>query len=215
MARLAYSDQTDVAEVMRRFPPPLEHMNIGRMVSHAPTLVAPYYNTYAAALRRLELDPKLRQLAILRVAERASAEYVLVQHRALAKLAGLTDQQISAARPRGLDSASCWSDSSCCSHAQRLVLAFADQVTAGPRISNSLFEQIHSVLTPREIVELLLVIGWYWTACRLTTTLEIEPEHALGHGVINMLQTEHANHARNGDRCRLRRHPGLLRGGCK
>jgi hypothetical protein len=57
-------------------------------------------------------------------------------------------------------------------------------------------EQVDGVLTPREIVELLLVIGWYWTACRLTPTLEIEPEHALGHGVINMLQTGQANHAR-------------------
>jgi alkylhydroperoxidase family enzyme len=194
MARLAYPDQTDVAGVMQRFPPPLQRMNIGRMVSHAPALVAPYY-TYAAALQRLELDPKLRQLAILRVAERASAEYVLVQHRALAKLAGLTDQQISAAGPPDLDSASYRSDSSCYSHAQRLVLAFADQVTAGTRISNPLFEQIHSMLTPREVVELLLVIGWYWTACRLTTTLEIEPEHALRQGVSRMLQTKPANHA--------------------
>jgi len=48
------------------------------------------------------------------------------------------------------------------------------------------------VLTPREIVELLLVIGWYWTACRLTTALEIEPEHAFGHGVLAMQQLEQA-----------------------
>ena len=41
MARIAYPDPSDVAELMRRFPPPLRHTNIGRMVSHAPTLVAP------------------------------------------------------------------------------------------------------------------------------------------------------------------------------
>ena len=195
MARIAYPDPSDVAELMRRFPPPLRHMNIGRMVSHAPTLVAPYYNTYAAALQSLELDPQLRQLAILRVAERASAEYVLVQHRALARLAGLTDQQISAARPLDLDSTSYWSDSACYSHVQKLVLEFTDEVIAGARISSPVFERIRSVLTPREIVELLLVIGWYWTACRLTTTLEIEPEHALGRGVISMLEAEQARRA--------------------
>ena len=195
MARIAYPDPSDVAELMRRFQPPLQHMNIGRMVSHAPTLVAPYYNTYAAALQPLELDPQLRQLAILRVAERASADYVLVQHRALAKLAGLTDQQISAARPPDPDSTSYWSDSTCYSHVQKLVLAFTDEVIAGARISNPVFERIRSVLNPREIVELLLVIGWYWTACRLTTTLEIEPEHALGRGVISMLEAEQARRA--------------------
>ncbi len=195
MARLAYPDPSDVAELMRRFPPPLRHMNIGRIVSHAPTLIAPYYNTYAAVLQLMELDPQLRQLAILRVAERASAEYVLVQHRALARLAGLTDQQISAARPPDLDSTGYWSDSSCYSQVQRLVLAFVDGVIAGPRISNAVFERIRSVLTPREIVELLLLIGWYRTACRVTTTLEIEPEHALGHGLISVLQVEQARRA--------------------
>jgi alkylhydroperoxidase family enzyme len=117
---------------------------------------------------------------------------VLVQHRALAKLAGLTDQQTSAARPPDLDSASYWSDSACYSHVQKLVLAFTDEVIAGARISSPVFERIQSVLTPREIVELLLVIGWYWSACRLTTTLEIEPEHALGQGVTSMLDTEPA-----------------------
>ena len=196
MARLAYPDPSDVAELMRRFPPPVRQMNIGRMVSHAPTLVAPYYNSYAAVVQSLELDPQLRQLAILRVAERASAEYVLVEHRALAKLAGLTDQQISAARPADLDSTSYWSDPTCYSRVQKLVLAFTDEVIAGPRIPNPVFEQIRSVLTPRGIVELLLLIGWCWTACRLTTTLEIEPEHALGHGLISVLEIERERRAR-------------------
>jgi len=185
MARLAYPDPAHVAEVMQEFPVPLRHMRIGQTVSHAPTLVAPYYNTYAAVLQDLELDSKLRQLAILRVAEHASAPYVLAQHRPLAKLAGLTDEQIAAAGEPSLDSP-------CLSYVQKLVLAFTDQVIADPRVSESLFERIHRVLTPRELVELLLVIGWYWTACRLTTTLEIEPEHAMGHGVISMLQVEQA-----------------------
>ena len=61
------------------------------------------------------------------------------------------------------------------------------------------------MLTPREIVELLLVIGWYWTACRLTTRLEIEPEHAFGHGVLAMLQLEQAKRA---GRLAAEPHPG-------
>ena len=185
MARLGYPAASDVAEVMRRFPAPLRSMNIARIVSHAPTLAGPYYNTYAAAFQSLELDPKLRQLAILRVAERAAAPYVLVQHRALSKLARLTDEQIAAAGQPSVDNA-------CFTHIQKIVLSFVDEVIAGPQISNPVFERVRSVLTPREIVELLLVIGWYWTACRLTSALEIEPEHPLGHGVVAMLQFEQA-----------------------
>lgn len=183
MARLAYPDPAHVAEAMQKFPVPLRQMRIGRIVSSAPSLVAPYFATYAAVLQELELDPKLRQLAILRVAERTSAPYVLAQHRTLGRLEGLNDEQIAAAGEPGLDSEHL-------SYVEKLVLAFADEVTAGPRISDTSFRRIASVLTPREIVELLLVIGWYWTACRLTTTLEIEPEQPLGHGLIAMAQFE-------------------------
>lgn len=188
MARFAYHDPADVADIMRGYPVPLRHMRIGRTVSHAPTLVAPYYATYAAVLQDLVLDPKLRQLAILRVAEGAEAPYVLAQHRAIARMVGLTDEQIAAAGELTLDNP-------CFTYVHKLVLAFADELGAAPHVSDALFERIESVLTPREIVELLLVIGWYWTACRLTTALEIEPEHAFGHGVLAMLQLDQAKRA--------------------
>jgi hypothetical protein len=51
MTRLAYPDPAHVAQVMQAFPVPLRHMDIGKTVSHASTLVAPYYNTYAALLQ--------------------------------------------------------------------------------------------------------------------------------------------------------------------
>jgi hypothetical protein len=72
-------------------------------------------------------------------------------------------------------------------HEEQLVLAFVDEVIETPWISGSVFGRIRSVLSPRQIVELLLV-GWYWTACRLTTALDIEPERALGVKVDEMLQ---------------------------
>lgn len=56
MTRLAYPDPVHVAQVMQKFPVPMRHMRIGQTVSHAPTLVAPYYKTYAAVLQELELD---------------------------------------------------------------------------------------------------------------------------------------------------------------
>ena len=183
--RLAYPDPAHVAEVMQDFPPALRQMRIGQTLSHAPTLLVPYYNAYGAVLQELELDPKLRQLAILRVAERAAAPYVLAQHRPLARMTGLTDDQIAAAGNRSPAGA-------CFTYVQSLVLAFADEVVDGLRVSDVLFERIRKTLSPREIVELLLVIGWYWTACRLTTALELEPEHALAHGLVSMLRAEQA-----------------------
>jgi alkylhydroperoxidase family enzyme len=42
----------------------------------------------------------------------------------------------------------------------------------------ALVEQMRSVLSPREIVELLVVVGWYWTVGHLMTSLDLEPEPA-------------------------------------
>jgi hypothetical protein len=98
---------------------------------------------------------------------------------------GLTDVQIVAVGEPTLDHP-------CFTYVQKLVLAFVDEVGAAPHVSDALFERIKSALTSREIVELLLVIGWYWTACRLTTVLDIAPEHAFGHGVLALLRLEQA-----------------------
>ena len=113
---------------------------------------------------------------------------MLVQHRALSLLYGLSDEQIGAVELSDFDR-------DCFSYVQKLVLAFTDEVIDGGRVPDSLYGRVRSVLSPREIVELLLVIGWYWTACRLTTALEIEPEHAFGNGVLAMLQLDQAKRA--------------------
>jgi len=156
------------------------------ILSHAPPLLAPYYTSYAALLEGLELDPKLRQLAILRVANRAAAPYIWTQHIALGRIAGVTDEQIAAvSRPEIHDG--------CFTEVEQLVLTFADEVIQRPRVSDSLFHRIHGPLSSREIVELLLVVGWYWTACRLTTALDVEPEGALGAHVAAMLKEGQSN----------------------
>src|SRR5215470_11371010 len=96
MARLPYPGPSYVSGVMHQFPERLQCTNIGRMLSYAPTILSPYYGFSAALLGELELDPKLRELAILRVAQRTQAHYAWVQHLALAQLVGVSDEQITA-----------------------------------------------------------------------------------------------------------------------
>jgi hypothetical protein len=59
-----------------------------------------------------------------------------------------------------------------------------------PRPSDALFEQMRRLFSSREIVELLLVVGWYWMVGRLTTTLNIEPDAALGMQALEMLRKQ-------------------------
>lgn len=172
MARLPYPSPSYVSGVMHQFPERLHRTNIGRMLSYAPTTLSPYYTFSFALLDQLELDPQLRQLTILRVAHRTQAHYAWVQHVALAHLVGVSDEQITALQRGELEGEHFTTK-------EQLVLAFADEVIQTPRLSDALFERMRSVFSSREIVELLLVVGWYWTVGRLMTTLDIEPDPAL------------------------------------
>src|SRR5215210_2031273 len=97
MARLPYVDPAAASEPVRdaleRVPP----LNIFRMMANADTAFRPWLRWGAALLGQLELDPLLRELAILRVARLTPhAEYEWVQHVPLAKAVGATKDQVAA-----------------------------------------------------------------------------------------------------------------------
>ena len=84
IARLPYPGPSNVSRVMHQLPEQLHRTNIGRMLSYAPNALASYYSFSFALLDQLELDPKLRELIILRVVHRTEAQYAWTQHVALA-----------------------------------------------------------------------------------------------------------------------------------
>ena len=181
MARLSYPGPSYVSGVMHHLPERLHRTNIGRMLSYAPTALPPYYTFSFALLDQLELDPKLRELTILRVTHRIEAQYAWIQHVALAKAAGVSDEQIcSLQQGRG--------EGDHFTTKEQLMLTFVDEVMQTPRVSDTTFEQMRRLFSSREIVELLLVVGWYWTVGRVMTTLDIEPDPALATLDLEMIR---------------------------
>ena len=81
-----------VRDALAGLPP----LNIFRMLSHAETALRPFLRFGGAILGRLELDPRLRELAILQVAASTEARYEWVQHVEIGREVGLTDAQIAA-----------------------------------------------------------------------------------------------------------------------
>ena len=181
MARLPYPGPSYVSGVMHHLPERLQRTNIGRMLSYAPTVLTPYYTFSAVLLDQLELDPQLRELTILRVAQRTQAQYAWTQHVVLAQLAGVSDEHIAALQQGEAEGEHF-------TPREQLMLAFVDEVLQTPRLSDALFEHMRRQFSCREIVELLLVVGWYWTVGRLMTTLDIEPDAALGTQALQMLR---------------------------
>src|SRR5205807_2651921 len=66
------------------------------MVAHAESAFNPWLKYSNALLTRLELDPLLRELAILQVAHLVDSPYEGVQHVVIARAVGASDAQIEA-----------------------------------------------------------------------------------------------------------------------
>jgi alkylhydroperoxidase family enzyme len=168
MARLPYVDPADapppVREALELAPP----LNIFRMMANADTAFRPWLRWGATLLTDLELDPLLRELAILRVASLTPhAEYEWVQHAPIAKAVGAVDAQVEALE-RGDPDADCFSAD------ERAVLGFTTEVVRDARASDEALDRVREFLSPREIVELLMVIGQYMMVARVMATTDME-----------------------------------------
>jgi alkylhydroperoxidase family enzyme len=125
----------------------------------------------AVLLRDLQLDPVVREQAILRVAALTpGAEYEWVQHEAIGRAVGMTDAMIEACRK---------------GEPNDLVLRFTEEVVRDSTPSDATFAAISERLSPREIVELILVIGQYMMLARLMATAQIDLDPPVGAQLIS------------------------------
>ena len=93
----------------------------------------------------------------------------MLQHVALARVAGVSEARIQAVQQRVLDG-------ELLSAEEFLALEVTDALLQNPRIPNSVFARLQVRFSVREIVEPLLLVGWYRAIGGLMGTLELDPE---------------------------------------
>jgi len=174
VARLPYVNpevaSPDVREALERVPP----LNIFRMTAQADSAFVPWLRWAGVLLSRLELDPLLRELAILRVARLTpDAEYEWVQHVPIAQAVGATDDQVTALERDDVDA-------DAFSPAERAVLQFTTEVVRDARASDKTLEAVREHVSPREVVELIMVIGNYMMVARVMATGGLEIDEPVG-----------------------------------
>jgi len=143
------------------------------MVAHAEDAFRPWLRYSAALLTRLELDPLLRELAILQVAHLVASPYEWVQHVVIARSIGASDAQIEAIE-RDAESDESLSED------QAQLLRFAREVILEGCASEGAVTDMTSRIGVRGVIELLLVIGQYMAIARLIATTGLEPEPPAG-----------------------------------
>lgn len=115
------------------------------------------------------LDHVVREIVILRVGYLSNAAYEIRQHTAVARRVGLSDELIDAIG-KYPESEFAFTEE------QRGYLEFTDAVVKETTVSDELFSFASQRLTSSQLVELVLLIGFYMLVCRVMNTFEIDLE---------------------------------------
>lgn len=170
MPRLPYVIPEEAPAVVRQTLDQLPAMlNVFRMMAHAETSFAPLVRLGASILAQQKLSPRLRELAILRSMAVVGCRYEWLQHASIAMLAGVTRYQVQAIE-QGNVGADCFDET------ERLVLELATDLAKDVRSSGATFERLRERLSPREMVELVIAVGYYAMVARLVETTGVEVE---------------------------------------
>ena len=174
MARLPYLDpehaEPRVAEMLSKAP----DLGLFRLVANAQGAFPSWMRFGGRLFDPDELDPLLREFAIVRVAAMSpGAEYEWVQHAAITLEVGGTEAQLDAIKRGELDAAVLGADG-------ELVVRFTTQVVRDASPDEETFAEMSARFTPREIVHLLLVIGQYMMLARIMATAQIDLDPAIG-----------------------------------
>jgi alkylhydroperoxidase family enzyme len=122
-----------------------------------------------ALLHRSELDPVLRELAILRVGRLSRAAYEVFQHERIAREVGVAEDKIAALRDATIE-ALAFTDQ------EKAVLRFTDDVVRNIKATDRTFKPVQALLSPGALVELTLTVGYYMMVCRFLETLGVDGE---------------------------------------
>ncbi len=150
--RTGFSD-----EVATRFlasgPDAIAMPNVLATLMHHPQLAGPFLAYNNVLLQRPALDPRLRELMVLRVAWRTRARYEWAQHVRLATRLGMSSDEIDAIA--GGPDANVWTP------LEARLLAATDQLIDNYRVEDDTWSSLAKELDERQLVELVFVVGTY------------------------------------------------------
>ena len=144
--------------MLARKPPP---NNVLGLLARHPALAKPFltYNMHLLGPTST-LPPRIRELAILRVAWRRNCDYEWTQHLRIAKKAGITDGEITQVREG----------------AATLINTAVDELDAGSRLSDQTYHRLAADLDVPQLMDFVFVVGTYGLLAMAFNSFGVELE---------------------------------------
>ena len=168
MARIPYFDpekaEGRAKEVYKKLPP----LNIFRMLGHSGEMLDGFIKLGNQILMFSDLDPVLREIAIVRTGVLRGSTYEVYQHEAISRRIGMSDDLIKAIH-EGPEAAAF-------DEMQRMVMRFTDDVVKNTRASDATFDPLLEKLGPKQMQELTVTIGYYTMVSNFLETFDVDIE---------------------------------------
>ena len=167
MARIAYpepaSQSEEVVDRLRR----TGALNVTRMMSHAEGPMMAYSRMGTQLLLKGKLDPVLREIVILRIGQLCGSAYEWHQHVSVARAVGMDEVTLQAITDLAFDRLS---------EAQQIAIIVAEEIKRDNGASATTLSAAGEHFSPEQLVELVLVAGYYIMTAGFLLSFDIEIE---------------------------------------
>jgi alkylhydroperoxidase family enzyme len=173
-ARLPYLTRNDLPEADRDIwnnfvkSRGTEPGHIHRTVANAPNLLRQFVALADELRNGTQLDPKLRELALMTVGRLTGAEYEFVHHWNMSLRLGIRREQ--------LEQLAEFETSSAFTPQERAVMRYAAEATANVKVSDSTFEALRNFLDNRRLMDHVMNVAFYNAVARVIVPCRIELE---------------------------------------
>ena len=173
MARVSYIEEKDhpelAAEIAKIKGGRGSLINIYKLLLHSPTVALTWFEHIGAIRWKTKLSPRLREIAIVRIASIMRYAYALNQHVPhIAVPDGVSLEECEALKD--------WRASGKFSEAEHAALAYVDAIVAGPEVPDDVFAALRKHFSEREVVELTVLVATYIMHNRVFTALKVDIE---------------------------------------
>lgn len=145
--------------------------NILRAMIHSPELAAGFYRLLHILAFENKVNPRCRELVILRLGWRCGSEYLFGQHMRLSRELKLSETDILGVRD----------PTNCSSYGEldRAVIRFADEIHESAAVSPGTWSVLEKHFAPSELVELLLGAGLWRLAAGFLNAARVPLDAAI------------------------------------
>jgi 4-carboxymuconolactone decarboxylase len=156
MSRIPLVSIDQQPEPVRQWMQRRGSLNVFRLLANAPQVFVGWTHMVDELFESPTFSPRMREVVILRVANLQASRYELGQHVAIARTAGLTEQQIDAILENGDLAAANFS------HTERTALDITTELCSTHRLRDDTFAAAHAAFGDEALTELLMIISCYY-----------------------------------------------------